>query len=929
MEDIGLTEQQKEAIEYIDSPLLIVAGPGTGKTRVLTEKVIYLVKQGYNPNKIIVSTFTIKAADELRNRLRKDLGDSVENMQISTIHSFCQKMLQSFPEYHNFGNIFEVMDDLDQFLYVNRNYMWNFGLKEYVTEISVNELINFYNRCTENDVDPKKLVDHFKKNKGSDFEIAIAKSYEIYLANLLDPNNTRLDFSLLEREFYHLLQRNNEVLELVRQMYDYILIDEYQDTNPIQDAIFELITAPKYKITVVGDEDQSIYGFRGASVENFRTFLDRYPNAKKIELEENFRSCKEIVQTYDEFMKPHRTFEKEIFTSNPEYSKPVILYSDSRKSEGKEIVRFVEYLVQKCNARYQDIAILFKSVKFHSSEIIDELEYKKIPYTTKGEGSLFEQEEIKNLLVLMIYINSHYPNEKQKQWLFDHNILESEFLDLHEDTIEKLKNVADIYNLLESYDYATLKKLNVEQNDAQKLMGLKDLMTLQKRNSVSQLKLFYKILDATQYNYRLFKRYLEKKDADADIKIRNLAIFSKIIHKVENNTNSNHFKSFIDQLCYIPENKIEDAACIQDVDAVNLMTIHQAKGLEFPIVILAGVTHKRYNTNNQNDEFIVEIPKKLMMNKSNFNRSEEIRRVFYVGMSRPQKVLAISTIDGKYFKPSQFIDEIGLNNFIEADNFSQIISDNDHYIPNVEKSNLSFSSISTYISCPFRFFCRDYLGFQTPPGYFQAYGVIVHNCLKKIHVMMKEGKEIDITDVVKIVDMYCKDDESREEWRNELITDLYNYYEKACGFIYDVLDVEVPFSYINKNISINGQADLVIKNTNEEIELIDYKSRYAEYLSKMNVDTQLRIYNLALANRYNEPIKKISAYTFKDNRRIFFDNSNVELEKTKSLIKSIIQNVENKEFERNWEGPICKTKAGLCEFYQLCNMMEGDTKNGR
>lgn len=265
MVEIELTDQQHKAVEYIESPLLIVAGPGTGKTRVLTEKVNHLVEKGYDPNRLLVSTFTIKAAEELKDRLRQKLGDNVESMQISTIHSFCQKMLQTFPEHHNFGNVFTVLDDLDQFIFVNKNY-WNYGLQDFVRDINVDELINFYNKCTENDVDPSELAKYYKKKSASDRDLAIAKSYQIYIGNLLNPNDTRLDFALLQREFYHLLLKNPAILKIVREMYDYILIDEYQDTNPIQDSIFKLIAEPKYNITVVGDEDQSIYGFRGASI---------------------------------------------------------------------------------------------------------------------------------------------------------------------------------------------------------------------------------------------------------------------------------------------------------------------------------------------------------------------------------------------------------------------------------------------------------------------------------------------------------------------------------------------------------------------------------------------------------------------------------------------------------------------------------------
>ncbi|MCD4822574.1 MAG: ATP-dependent helicase [Methanococcoides sp.] len=922
MNSLSLTSQQQEAIKYVDSPLLIIAGPGTGKTRVLTEKVIFLVKEGYDPNRIIVSTFTIKAAEELKDRLRKSLGDAVENMQISTIHSFCQKMLQSFPEYHNFGNIFEVMDDLDQFIFVNKNF-WNYGLKDYAKDIKVAELINFYNKCTENDVDPVKLINYCKTNNLDSFKKAIAKSYQIYLGNILDPNNTRLDFALLQREFYHLLQQSPDVLQIVRDSHDYILIDEYQDTNPIQDAIFKLISEPKFNITVVGDEDQSLYSFRGASIKNFRTFLDRYPNAKKLVLEENFRSNKEIVSMFDDFMKPHRTFKKNIFTNNPTFSKPIYITGDSKQSEAENIVQFIKSVVKNNNIKYEDIAILFKSVKFHSSSIVDELEKEKITYIVKGDGSLLVQDEVKDLLILMVYINSHIPNKYQKEKYFDNNILYSKFLDLKEDTITKLNPKIDIYNLLESFDYDELQRLNIDNEDSDKLMALRNLKFQQTRNPISQLKLFYKIMDATGYHYRLFKKYLKDRDETANMAIKNLAKFSTLIYKFEENTHSKQFKSLLYQIGTIPENKIDDAASFENINAVNLMTVHQAKGLEFPVVIMAGVTNRRYNTINNRETIIMDIPKELMLDKNDYNRGEEIRRIFYVGVSRAQKLLAISTIDGPGSHPSKFIDEIGQSNFIKLNDFNKKFTDKDHYEPIKGKTKLSYSSVSAYIDCPFRFYCRDFLGFQTPTDYYQAYGVIVHNSLKKLHVLIKEGKEIDIQDIISIVDLYCKDDDSRTKWRDELITDLWTYYEKTDNFLTEVLDIELPFSYINKDLLISGQADLVIKNENNEIELIDYKSRYKEGLGRMNVDIQLRLYNIALQYKYDEEIKNISAYTFKDNERTRFMNTEEDLEKTKTLVTSIAESIDNKDFGRNWQGTSCNNKTGKCEFYHICDGLEG------
>jgi len=880
-----------------------------------------LVEKGFNANKIFVSTFTTKAAEEIKERIRIKLGERAENMQISTIHSFCQKMLQTFPEYFQYGIVFDVLDELDQFIYVNRNY-WNYGLKDFIKEINLEELINFYNKCTENDVNPAKLIKYLKQTKASKRDIAIAKSYKKYLDDLLNPEDTKLDFALLQREFLHLLKKKPEVLEEVRNMYDYIIIDEYQDTNPIQEAIFKLICEPKYNITVVGDEDQSIYGFRGASIWNFRSFLDTYPKAIKIELEENYRSCPEIVASFDKFMDSHRIFEKNIFTNNPPFSKPILLQSREFTEEAKNLVNLKKKLVLNHEIKYGDIAVLFKSVKNHSHYIIEELTSNEIPFISIGDSSLLTKDEINDIILLMSYVNSFEPEGSRMENVFNRDILTSEFLDLEQDSIEKLRKEVDIFYFLDSFDIKILNRLRINSKDINLLINLKNLKKEQERNKLSQLKLFYRILNVTGIHHRLFTKYKEDNDISADIKLRNLAKFSVLIHKFEKNTKSKKFKTFFYYLGRIPENKMDDSASFTDLNAVKLMTIHQAKGLEFPVVILAGVTERRYNRTSQQEASIIEIPTDLLLDKHPFHRGEELQRTFYVGMSRAQKLLIISSFNGTRNKTSPFVEEIGDDMFVNQKEFQKTFSDEDHYTEIQENIKLSYSAISAYLSCPFRFYCRDVLGFQTPIDYFQLYGVIVHNCLQKIHTSIKNGESLEIPDIINIVDLYCKDEESRKQWRDELITDMWNYYQNIPNFIEEVLDVEIPFSYIDDKIIINGKADLVIRNNKDKIEIIDYKSRYQRGLNQMNVDIQLRIYKMGLENKYNEEIRKISAYTFKDNKITRFTNTKTDLLNTKVLITGISNSIENENFKRNWKGRDCETKSGKCDFYYICKNLE-------
>lgn len=907
-----LNTKQKKAIKHTHTPLLIVAGPGTGKTRVIIEKVIYLVEEkNIDPNRILVSTFTIKAANELKERLRKRLGDDVEGMQISTIHAFCKKMLEMFPEHLSYGNLFEVMDELDQFIFVNKN-IWNFGLKDYIKEIKVDSLINFYNRATENDVDPDKLIEKLKHINATKMEKDIAQSYQIYFAHLTNPINTKLDFALLQREFFHLLVDHPEVLEKIRGMYDYILIDEYQDTNPIQDAIFRMIAEPNYNVTAVGDEDQSIYGFRGASLENFRSFLKRYPEADKKILNKNYRSSVEIVHTFDTYMKPYRTFDKEIVAVKDNFCNPIVLTSGSFKKEGETIVDFIEKLVKHHDVKYGDIAILFKSVKNHSKHIVKTFKELGIPHVVYGDSALLSQKNVLDMLFLLGLVNEYEFNEYDKKKKFKGNILRSEILNLEEHSIEKLDGINQ-YCLFGQINDIKLKQFGICDKDISKLIDLKNLKKSLKRNNISLLKQFYKILDITGFHGKLFENFNDEKE----LELRKLALLSKLINKFVENTGSREFSTFLYHINTIPEKKMEDTPQIDDKDVVKMMTIHQAKGLEFPVVILGGITEKRYNF-SEGEDHLIDIPKELMLDKTNFDGDAELRRALYVGMSRAKKLLAFSTIHGKRSKPPEFIDNISRKTDVETLDKNL----DEHYEAPKEKKRLTYSSINTYLSCPFWFYLRDLINFEIPIAYFQKYGIIVHSCLRKIHIEIKAGKQLSIKDIVKIVDTYCKDDDSKNKWRNELITDLWRYYQDTSNFIGEVVDVELPFSCIVQDIVTTGTVDLVIKNKNDEYEIIDYKARRKEGINKLNVDIQLRMYNLALNEKYDKPIEKISGYTIKDNEQTFFSNCEKDINGTKQLLQNISESMEAKKFERNWGSQFCETSTGKCDFYYLCKRLE-------
>ena len=306
------TDKQKSAVKKVKGPLVVVAGPGAGKTRVLVERVAYLVKRrGVSPGNILLITFTEKAASELKTRLIKCVGLDAELMQISTIHSFCSTLLRNHPDEHEFGAGFEILDEESQLMFL-RTVFYEIGLNRYMKMGEVHRAIEFFNKCTENCIESQELIDALKREYPNHKEYqGIARCYGRYIELLKEQK--KIDFPGLEKEAYILLKSSEKVLESVRKQYKYMMIDEYQDTSPIQEMIFRKIARRNSNICVVGDEDQSIYGFRGATPENFIRFRDEY-DAEVVTLENNFRSRAGIVLTADSFMMSERHYEKAIKT---------------------------------------------------------------------------------------------------------------------------------------------------------------------------------------------------------------------------------------------------------------------------------------------------------------------------------------------------------------------------------------------------------------------------------------------------------------------------------------------------------------------------------------------------------------------------------------------------------------------------------------
>lgn len=524
---MDFNDNQREAIEHLNGPLLIVAGPGSGKTMILVERVIHLIKNhDKKPESFLLITFTKKAADELRERLINKIGDLAIKIHVSTIHSFCYNILADNPEYHNLATDFKVFDELSQIMFL-RTYFKELKLNKSFKTKEAKNIQHFFDKCSENDLDPKLLKNYMSQhfiahvpyyiiqdhsynktkrkkfikninryNSIKDKYNTLAVAYELYI-KLLHEKKV-LDFSNLQRRTIEILRENDNLLKKLAKKYEFILIDEYQDTNKIQETLTNLLYNHNSNITVVGDEDQSIYGFRGAEVDNFMNFENNYikncENSKKICLDVNYRSVANIVDLTDEFIKNNRKYEKELKPNRKVNNSVFLIKNNDRQNEAVRIAQIIKELKErkKINS-YSDVMLLASSVKYDMNEIIQELKAQNIPFNVQGSENYLNREEVQTLIFLLYNLNRN-KHKKEKfsffsweiDW-FDNRLLLNDFLGLSEETKHV---ISENY-----YDYLDKANNFIKNHNIKKLDSFEDFKKNRKFKVFKDLKRHFTDID--------------------------------------------------------------------------------------------------------------------------------------------------------------------------------------------------------------------------------------------------------------------------------------------------------------------------------------------------------------------------------------------------------------------------------------------------
>lgn len=583
----NLNDKQKEAVLYNDGPLLIIAGAGAGKTKTLTTKIAYLIEEKYaTPYNVLAITFTNKAAKEMKDRLYAMLGDVAKKIQVSTFHSFGLKLLRENFELLGYDRNFVIMDS-DDSLTVVKKIIKDLGYDPKV--YNPKAIRNKISSCKNEMISAKA----YERYAVSDYEQVIHKIYEKYEDKLYQNNSVDFDDLLLLP--IKLFKENPDVLERYQDLYQYILIDEYQDTNQAQYILTKLISEKNRRITCVGDDSQSIYSFRGANYKNILNFEKDYPDAKTILLEQNYRSTSTILDAANQVIKNNsQRKDKKLWTDKGTGEKIKYYRAYNERDEAQYVIRKIKELVNK-GTEYKDIAILYRT-NAQSRVVEEEMLKENLPYRVIGSFYFYSRKEIKDLIAYLRLIH----NSKDNISLL--RVINTPKRGIGLKTIENLTSKADEEGI-SIYDAINSGKELEFKNTIEKLKIVAEDLTL--------TELIDKVLDASG-----MKKELESEQSlESEVRLENLEEFKSITKAFEEKEGLISLEDFLLEISLISD--VEEYK--DDPNRISLMTVHSVKGLEFDNVFVIGM-----------EEGIFPHMNSLMENMA----LEEERRLCYVAITR-------------------------------------------------------------------------------------------------------------------------------------------------------------------------------------------------------------------------------------------------------------------------------------------------------
>jgi DNA helicase-2/ATP-dependent DNA helicase PcrA len=1006
-----LNSEQKKAVEHRAGPLLIVAGAGTGKTTVLIERLLFLIENKLaKPDEILITTFTEKAAGEMEDRADKLLPLGYFDIWISTFHGFCERILRENALDIGLPGDFKILTQTDQWILVRKN-LEKFDLDYYrplgnPTKF-IHELLRHFSRLKDENISPNEylryaeeleqdndgMLSGVKKNpkfeslnpkqiqnskfknqndnspysgtrklkiKKENIEIEIkgieagriielANAYHVYNQLLLDKGY--FDFGDLISYTLKLFNERPNILKIYQEKFKYIMVDEFQDTNWAQYELIKMLARPKNNLTVVGDDDQSIYKFRGASLSNIMQFKDDYPEAEEIVLTKNYRSSQLILDKAYKFIKhnnPNRLeirlgIKKELISEAKIQADVKHLDFTTGDDEARGVAQEILNIKNKDpETRWSDFAILVRA-NDTAEKFINELTILEIPNQFVSHKGLYLKPLVMDLVAYLKLLDNYHESSAL------YRVLSMEQFKVgHEDVININKFARHkVWSM-----YEALKNIEAIPNvSAESIAHIKKLMLLVSKHSVlAKSEKTSKILISFIYDSGL----LDNLDYDRDVELfAYLNQFYKKIKNMEEDLSNAQLKEIV--MALDMEIEAGETGSIRfdydDEEAVKIMTVHAAKGLEFKNVFIVNMVDKKFPTIARGEK--ISIPDALVRERlpEGDIHTEEERRLFYVALTRAKERLYLTSAKdyggARDKKPSRFLVEAEvLAEVKDVKSIRKVKKENDltrdiemmgkerkvsiklDYFPD----KFSFSKIEAFNNCPFQYKLNFILGIPVLEKISFIFGKVMHNTLYDFFAsLFIEKKQQDLfsssakkklpsqEELLKIYERHWKEDgyaskEQREEYKKKgraMLIKLFEKYETE-GWP-KVLYMEKKFSLKIGDYIFIGTVDRIDELADGSLEIVDYKTGAPKTKLDFDGKKQLILYKMAVEELLQKKVNNLSYFYLETGEKMTFSASDKDMEKLKIEIFQTAEEMKKGEFPPK-AGFLC----AYCDFKTIC-----------
>lgn len=926
MKQRELNKEQKEAVAFGQGPILIVAGAGTGKTAVITERIAHLIKKGKaKPEEILALTFTEKAAEEMEDRVNNLLTLSYSDLWISTFHSFSNRILEENGLDIGLSTDYKLINETSAWLLIKQNFD-KFKLDYYRPRGNptkfIHSLITHFSRCKDQGIYPEDYL----KYKGEDEKRIkeVAEAYNTY-QNLLLENNL-LDFGDLINYSIELFKKRPLILNKYRKQFKYILVDEFQDTNWAQYELVKMIAFPDNNLTACADDDQAIYRFRGASFSNILQFKKDFKDAKEIFLVNNYRSTQDILDASHKFItlnNPNRLeyiigTSKRLLSSKKEKGAIEHLHFKTLDQELEGVIRkIIEIKNKNTDLSFSDFAVLSRA-NDSANAFLRACERAGVPCQFLASKGLYSKPVILDIISYFKVLDNYHEDSSL------YRVLNLPFLEIPFEDIAKITQ----YGYKKGHSvYESLKELalisKISKKASLKISGImamiKSHSELAKEKNAS--KVFLAFLQDSGY-----LKYLQKLDRKEEFDYINQ--FSKKIKSFEEENIDARLNNFINHINLELEAG-EEGSIDFDIDMgpdmVKIMTVHSAKGLEFNYVFVINMVDRKFPVLSRKDP--IEIPEGLIKDiipNGDFHLEEE-RRLFYVAMTRAKKGLFFSSAEdygGKQRKKlSRFLLEMGYKEKLILEREKEIVR-----IPLSKKKayplplTFSFTQLSSFKTCPLQYKFSSIFRIPVRGKAVFSFGRTMHNTL--FDFMKEKGNLNDLLDIYnkRWIDEWYDSKSQKEDYfkaGKEALKAFYNNFiskKPEILFIGDNPALEKDFTLKVGDYVLRGKIDRIDK-AGKGVEIVDYKTGEAKEKLGEDDREQLLIYQIAAEESFGLNPEKLTYYYLDEGKELNFIGSEKDKEKQKEKIISTIKEIEKSEFKANpgWHCKFCDYRD-ICEF---------------